>query len=152
GGGAAAAAYNVDKAILCPLFDEMCGLPGLFVVFTHGIGQAGVGVGGGIAGGDLAQLFYMTTHFLGAEGTVKTDAQWAGMHDGNIEGFQCLSAEGASAGVGDGSADHYGQLLLFGIPKIFFDGEYSGLGVQGVEDGLDKECVDASFHHCLDLL
>ena len=56
-----------------------------------------------------------------------------------------MAAEGASAGVGDGAADHDGQFLARGSKGIL-NGKEAGLGVEGVKDGFDKEHVDSALN------
>src|ERR1700753_1923350 len=82
---------DIHPALFCPIFDKMSGLFGLLVIFTHGIGETGVGICGGETSGHLTKLFDMRPHFLRAEGAIEPDAQWPCMHHRNIKSFQGLT-------------------------------------------------------------
>src|ERR1700733_7003919 len=105
--GPAASAYNVYKSILRPVFEEMCGLFGLFVIFTHGIWQPCIGISRSIARRYLAELLDMRPHLLCAQRTVKSDAQRPGMHHRHIKSFQRLPAKRSPARIRDGPTYRY---------------------------------------------
>ena len=66
-GRSAAAANDINKSILRPIFDKMRRLLRQFVILAHCIWQAGVGIGAHVATGYLRQLLYVWPHLLRAQ-------------------------------------------------------------------------------------
>ena len=60
------------------------------------------------------------------------------------ERLRGLPGERAPGGVGDRAGDHHRQPRADGLEHVV-DGEQRGLGVEGVEDGLDHQDVGAAF-------
>src|SRR6185312_3661424 len=150
--GPAATADDIDESLFCPFFDKMSSLFGLFVVFAHGVRQAGIGVGRYETGRYLAQLFDMRPHLPGAESAIQTDAQRAGVHDRYIECLQRLPAKRASARIGNRTADRYGQFGSTGIPEVLFNGVDRCFGIEGIEYRLDQQEIDTAFYQPFHLL
>ena len=113
------------------------------IVFSHLIGQSGIGMGGDAAGGHIGKDFEMGDELGGAEGAVQANGEQRRMAHGDPEGLGCLSAQRPARGIRDGAADHDGQALA-GLIKGFFCGEQGRFGVECIEDRLDEESVDAA--------
>jgi hypothetical protein len=65
--------------------------------------------------------------------------------DAVVERGDGLARERAAGGVGDGDADHHGHAGGFAdLVEDALDGEDGGLGVEGVEDRLDQQRIDAA--------
>ena len=73
------------------------------------------------------------------------------MGEGIEKRLDGLPREGAAAEVGDRARDHDGQVFS-GLLEKAADGEESGLGVEGVEDGFDEEDVHSALDEVFDLL
>ena len=151
GGRAAAAADDVDQARRRELADDAGhGLRAL-VVFTEGVGQAGVGVTRDEGVGNPGELSDIGTHLVGAEGAVEADRQRPGVADGVPEGLGDLTGERAAGSVGDRAGDDdwpsARALLEEGL-----QGEDRGLGVERVEDRLDEQHVGAAVDQPAGLL
>ncbi len=144
GGGAAAAADDVEKARGGELFYHRSHLRRAFVVFAEGVRQAGVGVRGNLGAGLAGQLFQVRPQFLGAERAVQPHGDGVGMAHRVPEGFGGLAGQGAAGGVGDSPGNHDRQFEtdLFEHP---LHGEDRRLGIEGVEDGFDHDQIGATF-------
>ncbi|MPM08575.1 hypothetical protein SDC9_54888 [bioreactor metagenome] len=145
--GAAAAAHDVHQAFGGELVHQSAGDVGRFVKagVAHRVGQAGIGVATdeGVGRG-LVQLLDVGAHQGCAQRAVQADGQRVGVAHAVPEGGDGLAREDAARGVGDGAADHDGQHFAGGV-EGFLHREQGGLGVQGVEDGLDQDDIRAAF-------
>ncbi len=148
GGGAAAAADEVNEAVRGHLPQRGGGLLGAFVIGAHLVGQAGVGVAAHGAVRPRGDVRDERSQVGGAERAVESEAERPGVLDGTEERFQRLAGEGASAAVGDGHGDEQRQRGRLGNAA---DGIEGGLGVEGVEAGLQQQRVHAAFHQAADL-
>ncbi len=151
GGGAAAAADEVDQARAGELLEHLRHLVGGLVVLPEGVGQAGVGVAGDEGVGDPGQLGEVGPDLGGTEGAVEADRERAGVAHGVPEGLGDLARQGAAGRVGDGAGDDHRPAA----PALLEEGlerEDRGLGVEGVEDRLDQEQVGAAVDEAGGLL
>ena len=149
GGGAAAAADKVHEPARSHLPQRGSGLLRLLVVGAHLVGQAGVGVAAHGAVRPRGDVRDERGQVGGAERAVEPEAERPGVLDGAVERFQCLAGEGAPAAVGDGHGDEQREGGCLGDAA---DGVEGGLGVEGIETGLQQERIDAAFHQAADLL
>src|SRR5690606_37793185 len=158
--GAAAAADDIQEAGGGEFADDLRHVFRRLVIFTEGVGQAGVGVGGYIGIGLAGQLFQVGAQFLWPQGAVQADGNRLGVAYRVPEGLSGLAGQGTAGGIGNGARDHDRQLdtQLFEHP---LHGENGRLGVEGVEDGLDQDQVGAAldqaaggfavvFHQCIE--
>ncbi len=150
---AAAAAGDVDEAVLCEVAEEAGHVARAEVEAGLGerVGQAGVGVAGDGYVGFLGELFEERVHEVGAEGAVEADGERLDVLDGVPEGFGGLGGDQGLAAAAYGCGDHDRELLLV-LVEDFADGDEGGLGVEGVEDGFDEEQVGAAGDEGADLL
>ena len=82
------------------------------------------------------------TQVLRAHRAVEPDGQRPRVHQRVEEGLRRLAGEGAAAGVGDRAGYHQRHLA----PRCgdgILDREDGGLGVEGVENGLEEQQVGA---------
>ena len=93
----------------------------------------------------------MGPHQFRPQRAVDPHAEQFGVLDGDREGLQGLAGEGPAAAVGDRHGDHHRQAPPGGLEALL-DGEQAGLEVEGVEDGLGQQKVDAPFDQGGDLL
>ena len=148
---AAAAADDVGDAVVGIGGHKGGHLLGSLVIFAQLIGKPGVGVRAHQAGRLSAQRGEVGAKEVSSQGAVQADNRGFGVLDGGQERLQGLTAEGASAGVGDGAADPKGQVdsgLIHGQSA----GLQGGLGIEGVEDGLDEEQVHAALDEAKDVV
>ncbi|MNO63032.1 hypothetical protein D3C76_537230 [compost metagenome] len=141
-GGAAAAPHQVEKAALGPLADMLRHLARVQIVLAKGIGQTGVGVGADAGFADAGQLLHILAQLIRAERTVEAEGDGFDVAKRMVEGFRGLAREGAAGGIRDGAGDHHRQA----VAQLFehqIHREGGGLGVEGVEDGLDQYEVGA---------
>ena len=143
GRGAAAAADDVDEAMLRPVGDLIGQLIGRLVVAAEGVGQAGVRVRRDVAVADARQLLDVLAQFISAERAVESERQRLDMAERVPEGFGGLARERAPGSVGDRAGDHHRPAAASRFEKLF-DGEQRGLGVEGVEDRFDEQDVGAA--------
>ena len=90
------------------------------------------------------QLLHISAQFLRAECAIEADAERPGVHDADPERFSDLSAEGATAGVRDGAADHDRHALVRRGEHLL-DREQRGFRVQRVEDRFDQQNVGTTI-------
>ena len=118
-------------------------LGGRLVVAAQLVGEAGVGVGGQRDVGEADQLLDVLAQLLRAEGAVEPDEERVRVPDARPEGLQGLAGQRAARGVHDRPGDHHREAE----PQVVeqpADREDRGLGVEGVEDGLDEQEVRAA--------
>jgi hypothetical protein len=151
GRGPAAPADEVHEPAGSELADQRAGGGWLLVVGAEGVRQTRVGVAAHVARRDSCEFGEEGPHLAGPQRAVDPHREWLRVGDRSPEGFDGLAREGAAAPVADGHRDHQRELdaLLF---EDLERGDDRGLGVQGVEDGLDQQDVDASLDQSADLL
>ena len=141
----AASADHVDHAAPREVLDHIAHGLGRFVVFAEFIGQAGVRMDADEGRGNSGKFLDVGAQRGSAQGAVESGEKRLGMGDRVPEGGAGLAREGAAAGVGDGAGHHEWQAraaLFEGTP----DAKQGCLRVQGVEDGLDHQQVDAAAY------
>ncbi len=148
---AAAAADDIEPAVLGELTQQPPHVLGRFVVAAEFVGQAGVGMAAHEAGGNPRKFLDVGPHAVGAQGAVETHAQCRKMRDRVPKGLDRLAGEGPAAGVGDRGRDHHGQVDAPLIEELR-DGEQARLEVERVERRLRHQEVDATVEQGLDLL
>jgi hypothetical protein len=148
--GAAAAAHQVQVPRLGELPEQRRHDLRRLIVAAEGVGQAGVGVGAGVAVGDPREFGDVGPQLAGAQGAVEAHQQGRAVAERVIEGLGGLAGQGAARSVGDGAGDHDRQLDPVGV-EVLADREEGGFGVEGVEDGLDHQEVGATFDQAPEL-
>ena len=144
GGGAAAAADDVEKARFGPLADLLRHLDCIQIVLAELVGQAGVGVGGDEGLRDPRQLLHVLAQQVRPQSAVEADGERLGVAQAVVEGFGHLARESAPRLVGDGARDHDGQAPAQ-LGEDILHRKDGRLGVEGVEDGLDEDDVSAAL-------
>mmetsp|Transcript_15591 Transcript_15591/g.36733 ORF Transcript_15591/g.36733 Transcript_15591/m.36733 type:complete len:692 (-) Transcript_15591:781-2856(-) len=91
GGSAAAASDHVNQPVHSPLAELGGHVLGREVVATHGVGEAGIGVGVGVASSAVREARHEGAHLVGAEGAVEADAEGLRVLDADPEGLGGLS-------------------------------------------------------------
>ena len=147
----AAAADDVEPAILGELAQQLGHRLRRLVVRAEGVGEAGVRIAGGVERRDGGELLDVRPHLRGAERAVDADAERRRVRDGVPEGLDGLPAERAPRGVGDGHGEHHREAEVV-IGEVLLDGEDRGLEVQRVERRLREEDVDAAVDEAAHLL
>ena len=143
-GGTAATADDVEEPAGGELLDHRGHFGRAFVVFTEGVGQAGVGVCRDMGVGLGRQFFQVRAQVLGAQGAVQAHGNRLGVAYRVPERFGGLARQGAPGGIGNGAGDHDRQFDAVFLEHLLH-GEDRRLGVEGVEDGLDQDQVGAAF-------
>lgn len=108
------------------------------------VGKSRVRIGADVAGGDVTDLLQVFLQVSGAEGTVQTDGQWVGVHDGIHEGLHGLAGECSAADVRHCRGEHD----IDGPPAAgdTFVGRRDGrFRIERVEYGLYEQGVDTPF-------
>ncbi len=95
GGGATAAAHDVQQPALCPFGDVLGHHLGRLVVAAEGVGEAGVGVGRNVAVGDAAELLHVAAQLGRAECAVEADGERLDVGHGGPERLGRLAGKGA---------------------------------------------------------
>ena len=109
-GGPAAAAYDIQPALLDE-FRELAGQRfGRLQVLVVFVGQAGVGVTGDARRRHVRQGADVIRHQVGAGGAVESDGEQIGVGYGGVEGVDGLAGEHRSPAL-DGAGDHDGDAL-----------------------------------------
>ncbi len=148
---AAAAADDVDEAVARPVVQVAGHLVGALVVFAHGVGQSGVGIGEHETVGHVRDLGDVGAHQLGAERAIEADGKRLQVLDGEVERFGRLAGQRAAGTIRDGARDHQRQLDALLVVDLQ-DCVSGRLGVEGIEHGLDQEHVDAAVDEAPRLL
>ena len=145
---AAAPADQIDQAGLSELGD-VTGLPlrGL-VVLAEGVRQPGVRVAGDEGVGDARHLGDVGPHLGRAQCAVEAHGDRLGVPDRVPERLGDLTGQGPSGRVGDGARQDQ-RPTASALLEQCLDGEYRGLGVEGVEDRLDDEQVGAAVDQAI---
>ena len=150
-GGAAAATDGVDDTHLGKHTALIGHLSTLLIVATHGVGQTSVGVAEHPAVSGLGKVLHVRDHVLSAERAVETDRDGLGVAHGVPERLVGLARQGAARVVDDGTRHKHGDLLA-PLLEVHVDGEHRSLRVEGVEDGLHEQHIDATVNQSLNLL
>mmetsp|Transcript_27462 Transcript_27462/g.56288 ORF Transcript_27462/g.56288 Transcript_27462/m.56288 type:complete len:1189 (+) Transcript_27462:341-3907(+) len=140
----AASANHVHQTVSRPRAELRPHLSRCQVVASHGVRETRVGVGVGVAGRAVGEALHEGSHLVGAEGAVESDAEGVGMADGDPESLRRLSRERAPRHVDDGAGNDDRHLDVVLLKKLV-NGKERGLGVERVEDRLDKQHVAASL-------
>ena len=148
--GAAAAADDVDEPGLGELAKDRRGLFRRLVVAAESVGQAGVRVGADQRVGDGGQVVDVGPHLGATERAVEADRQRIRVPDRLPERAGRLTRERAARSIGDRAGDHQrGQDA--GLRSMATSRPDRRLGVEGVEDRLDQQHIDASLDEPGDL-
>ena len=141
---AAAAAGDVEQAVLGPLAQRLGHRLGRLVVAAELVRQAGVRVGRHRSVGDARQDVEVLAELLRPERAVEPDDERVGVADAVPERLDRLSGQRPSGGVDDRPGDDDRQPLAELVEQRL-DGEDRGLGVERVEDRLDQQDVGATL-------
>jgi hypothetical protein len=153
--GAAAAAGDVDEAGVGEFAQQGRGVGRQLVEagVAHRVGQAGVRVDADEGVGDLRQLFGVRAHQGRAQRAVQADRQRLGVAHRIPEGgtvWPDRMRPEASVTVPEIMIGRRGVVRM--LVEIQVDREQRRLAVQGVEDGLDQQHVDAAVDQAAHLL
>ena len=142
-GGSAAAAGDVDPAVLGELAEDGGHGVGRLVVPAELIRQPGVRVAADRNRSDAGELVDPGTHFLRAERAVHADGQQGDVGDRIPEGLDGLPRERSAGSIGDGDRgdDREADAALV---EEALDGEERRLEVERVEGRLGHQDVDAA--------
>ena len=147
GGRPAAAADEVHEAVLGECTQEPARIAGLLVVEPERVREARVRMARDVGRRDVGEALEERTHLRCAEGAVDSDDQGLGVLDRDPEGVRGLAGQVPAAPVDSGEREPERKLR-----RDVACGDDRGLGVQGVEDGLHHEQIDASVAQSGDLL
>ena len=150
-GRAAATADDIDDAIGGKVANLRGHRLGTFIILAERVGQAGVWVGADKCVCGIGDLRQVLAHGARAKGAIEADREGARMAHRMPEGGGRLAGKRAPRTIGDGARDHQRQAGA-ALGELLEAGEDRGLGVQGVENGLDEENVRAAIDEPLDLL
>ena len=151
GGGAAAAADQVQPAPGREIAEQSRHLFGGLVVFAEGIGEAGVGVAAHPDRSEAGELLDVRAHLGGAQRAVDPDGKRVRVRDRVPEGLDGLARERAAAAVGDRDRNN-DRNAPAALLETIFNGRERRLGVQGVEDRLHQQEVDPAFQEAAHLI
>jgi len=145
GEGAAAAAHDVDETILAEAPRKAGEFLRALVVASEAVRKAGVGMSARPHGTGPREFLEEGPELRRAERAVEAHAEGLRVLEAHAEGLEGLAREVASGGVRDRHRYHDGIIRVAGAHEPL-EGVDGGLGVEGVEDGLDEEEVDAAVH------
>ncbi|EPY19858.1 5-methyltetrahydrofolate--homocysteine methyltransferase [Strigomonas culicis] len=149
---AAAAPHHVEPPVHSELPDvARHGLRRL-VVAPHRVGQAGVGVARDVGLAELRQTLNVRLHLAAPERAVQSDRDDVAVAHGGVEGVHRLTAERATGKIGNGTADHDGDARVALVVEEGVEREEGGFCVEAIENGLNKEHIDAAVQQRLGLL
>ena len=151
GRAAAAAAHQVHEAAGREVVEVGRHPVRRLVEAPEGVGEPRVRVAAHGERRHRGQLLEERPHLLRPERAVDPHREERHVGDGVPEGLGGLAREVAAGAVGDGDAGHDGQPAPPLLEEAL-DGEERGLGVQGVEAGLDEQEVGAPVHEPTGLL
>ena len=154
-----------DKLLVCattspddvhqPLVDKFCHLRchriGRLIVKPQRIGQTGIGICGYVIRCFPSQFFQIGFHLFGTERAIQSDGEDGICADGSEKGIDGLSAKCTSCQVADGHRHHDGQLHIC-HPHRLNGGIDGGFCVEGIEHGLNEQCIHTASDQCLYLL
>ena len=144
GRGAAATPREVEKTALGETAEILVHDGGGFVELTEGVGQAGVEVGAEIAVRYPGQILDKGPDLAEAAAAVGAHDQGAGVGHSVPERLGVLAGQHPPADIREGDRDHQRVLAPQLIEHLLYR-EDGGLGVEGVEDGLDHQQVDTAL-------
>ncbi len=144
---AAAAADDVDEAFLGEGLQQLGGVVRLLVVAAEGVRQARVRMAARVRVDDPRQLGDVRAHLLRAERAVDADDERIRMLDRVPERLDRLAGERPPGEVDDRDRDPERQLRRDVARR-----SDRRLRVQGVEDRLDQQQIDAALAQSRDLL
>ena len=147
GRGAAAAADDVDEAVLRELAQVAARVARLLVVRAHLVRQARVRVARDPGRRDSGEVLDERTHLACAERAVDSDDEGVRVLDREPERVHGLTRQVAAAAVDRRERDPERQLGR----RVLRRGDRR-LGVEGVEDRLDQQEVDPALGQRADLL
>ena len=153
GGVAAAASDEVDEAGLGETGDLALHVVGEEVEAGRGegIGQSGVRVDGDVGRSDAGELGEVRLHEVGPERAVQPDGKGLGMGHGVPERLGLLRRDHRFPAASDRSRDDDGELDAVFV-EDFAQGDEGGLGIEGIEDGLDHHDVGPARDEGADLV
>ena len=141
---AAAAADQVQVAMVREIAEHAGGVFRRLVVFTEGIRQSGVRIHADIGVREARQLLDVGPQLFDAQRAVQADGDRPRMAHRGPEGFHRLARERAARGIGDRAGDDDGQVEARrrrgGAHRVD-----SRLGIQRVEDGFDEDDIGAAL-------
>ena len=111
---------------------------------AEGVGQARVRVAAHGKRGHRGQLLEERPHLRRAQRAIDPHREEREVGDGVPERLGGLAGQIAAGAVGDGQAGHHRQ-AAFPLVEERLDGEQRRLGIQGVEDRLHQQQVDAAL-------
>ena len=152
GAGAAATADDVEPSVAGVLGEGAGHLLRGLIVAAHSVGEASIGVARGEHLGELRHALDIGTHLLAAEGAVDTAGEDVAVADRGVEGVHRLAREGTAGKVSDRAGDEEGDLGEGARLEDAIDGEDAGLAVEGIEDGLNEEHINAALEEGRGLL
>ena len=150
-GRAAAAADDVHQALADVLAYLAGHVVGRLVVLPQAVGQAGIGIGTDVIGSAGGQLLQEGFQLAGTERTVQAHREDIGMLHGSQEGVQRLAGQGTPCRVGNSDGEHQRHTASHFLHRLLrrIKGSF---GVEGVEDGLDEQCIHSSLQQGSHLL
>ena len=150
---AAAAAGDVDEPALGELAEETAHVFGLQVKARRRerIRQARVRIARDVGPGLHREFREERAHQVWSERAVQSDGQRLNVLHRVPQRLDRLRGNHRLAPAPDGGGDGDGQANLVGV-EHFLDGHERGLGVEGIEDGLDEQEVRAARDERADLL
>src|SRR4051794_3351421 len=86
-------------------------------------------------------------HFAGPQRAIQSYHQRIGMRDRGQKSFDRLATQDPARAIRYGSRNDERNLFA-GFLKQLGDGRDRGLGIQGVEDGLDHKQIDTTLEQC----
>ena len=149
--GAAAAANDIEPALLRKVAQVCRHDVRRLVEPAEGVGQTGVGIATAVDRRDLGQFLHVRAHLLGAQCAIDPDAQQWHVRDGIPEGLDRLAGERAPTAIRDRHRYHerHAPLVLL---EILVNGEQRRLQVQGVEYCLAQQHIHPAVHQPAHLL
>ena len=140
----AAAADQVDEAAGRELSEESSGRLRSFVVAAKRVRQSGVRMGAGVKRRNRREFREKGAHLRRAERAVDSHGDRVRMGDRGPERVHGLPRERSATAVGDRDRDHQRKRNRLLVEEFEHRGDRR-LRVEGVEDGLDQQDVDAPF-------
>ena len=141
---AAAAADEIEMSRVRELAEHLGGVLGRFVVFTEGIGQAGVRIHTHVRIGEARQLFDVGPQLFDAERAVQADRDGARVAHRRPERLHRLARERAPRSIGDRAGDDDGQIDALFVERVAHRVDRR-FRVQRVEDGFDEDGIRAAI-------
>ena len=124
---------------------------GSLVVLSQTVRKSGIRISADVIRSTRSQLTQERLQLLGSKRAVQSNGENRCMLNGCQEGFQCLTGQGASTGIGNGNGQHqrnFPTRLLHGLASRID----SRLGIQCIEDGFNQNCIYPAFEQSIHLL